>query len=186
MISKNGNGQPLYSRLWGSGFLPTKYEGVQFRSGKDPVLYLNNPEGYDGADRQEMLAYLKELNQLQQSEFGDPDIDNRMAQYEMAYRMQTSVPEVMSVADEPDEVFDLYGPDSRDPGTYAANCLLARKLLEKDVKFVQLYHQGWDQHGGLPGGIKKQCKKCGPGHSSPGHRPETAGLAGRYPRGVGR
>ena len=158
MISKNGNGQPLYSRLWGSGFLPTRHEGVQFRSGKDPVLFLNNPEGYDGADRQEMLTYLKQLNELQQSDFGDPEIENRMAQYEMAYRMQTSVPEVMSVAGEPDEVFDLYGPDSRDPGTYAANCLLARKLLEKDVKFVQLYHQGWDQHGGLPGGIKNQCK----------------------------
>ena len=149
---------PLYSRLWGSGFLPTRYEGVQFRSGKDPVLFLNNPEGYDGADRQEMLTYLKQLNDLQQSDFGDPEIENRMAQYEMAYRMQTSVPDVMSVAGEPDEVFNLYGPDSRDPGTYAANCLLARKLLEKDVKFVQLYHQGWDQHGGLPGGIKHQCK----------------------------
>ena len=159
MISKNGSkDQPLYSRLWGSGFLPTRYEGVQFRSGKDPVLFLNNPEGYDGADRQEMLTYLKQLNDLQQSDFADPEIENRMAQYEMAYRMQTSVPDVMSVAGEPDEVFDLYGPDSRDPGTYAANCLLARKLLEKDVKFVQLYHQGWDQHGGLPGGIKHQCK----------------------------
>ncbi len=163
LISKNGNGQPLYSRLWGSGFLPSKYEGVQFRSGKDPVLFLNNPEGYDGADRKQMLDYLKQLNDVQQSAYGDPEIDNRMAQYEMAYRMQTSVPEVMDTAGESDEVFELYGPDSRNPGTYAANCLLARKLLQKDVKFVQLYHQGWDQHGGLPGGIKNQCKNTDQG-----------------------
>ncbi|WP_025761405.1 DUF1501 domain-containing protein [Dyadobacter tibetensis] len=158
LISKNGSGQPLYSRLWGSGFLPSKYEGVQFRGGKDPVLFLNNPEGYDGADREQMLHYLNQLNDVQRSVYADPEIDSRMAQYEMAYRMQTSVPEVMDVSKETDEVFELYGPDSRDPGTYAANCLLARKLLQKDVKFVQLYHQGWDQHGGLPGGIKHQCK----------------------------
>lgn len=163
LISKNGNGQPLYSRLWGSGFLPTKFEGVQFRSGKDPVLFLNNPEGYDGTDRKEMLTYLKQLNDIQKGTYGDPEIDNRIAQYEMAYRMQTSVPNVMDVANEPDEVFNLYGPDSRDPGTFAANCLLARKLLEKDVKFVQLYHQGWDQHGGLPGGITNQCKNTDQG-----------------------
>ncbi|PWJ55008.1 uncharacterized protein DUF1501 [Dyadobacter jejuensis] len=163
LISKNGNGQPLYSRLWGSGFLPSKYEGVQFRGGKDPVLFLNNPEGYDGADRQQMLQYLKELNDVQQSAYADPEIESRMAQYEMAYRMQTSVPEVMDVSKESEEVFELYGPDSRNPGTYAANCLLARKLLQKDVKFVQLYHQGWDQHGGLPGGIKNQCKNTDQG-----------------------
>lgn len=163
LISKNAGGQPLYSRLWGSGFLPTKHEGVQFRSGKDPVLFLNNPEGYDGKDRQEMLHYLKELNALQNSSLGDPAIEDRIAQYEMAFRMQTSVPEVMSTADEPGEVFDLYGPDSRDAGTYAANCLLARKLLQKDVKFVQLYHQGWDHHGGLPNGIKHQCKNTDQG-----------------------
>ncbi len=158
LISKNGSGQPLYSRLWGSGFLPSKFEGVQFRGGKDPVLFLNNPEGYDGKDRKEMLDYLNQLNHVQESAYGDPEIENRMAQYEMAYRMQTSVPEVMDVTGESEEVFDLYGPDSRNPGTYAANCLLARKLLQKDVKFVQLYHQGWDQHGGLPDGIKNQCK----------------------------
>jgi hypothetical protein len=159
LISKNGNGQPLYARLWGSGFLPTRYEGTQFRSGKDPVLFLNNPERYDGKDRREMLDYLKQLNQLQNESYGDPEFDNRLAQFEMAYRMQTSVPEVMDVSKESDEVFELYGPDSRDPGTYAANCLLARKLLEKDVRFVQLYHQGWDQHDALPVGIKNQCKK---------------------------
>ncbi len=158
LISKNGNGQPLYARLWGSGFLPTRYEGTQFRSGKDPVLFLNNPEGYDGTDRREMLDYLNKLNQLQNEGYGDPEFENRMAQFEMAYRMQTSVPEVMDVTKETDEVFELYGPDSRDPGTFAANCLLARKLLEKGVRFVQLYHQGWDQHDSLPKGITNQCK----------------------------
>ncbi|GHB60544.1 DUF1501 domain-containing protein [Persicitalea jodogahamensis] len=158
LVSKNASGQPLYARLWGNGFLPTEHQGVQFRSGKDPVLFLNNPEGYDGADRREMLQYLKQLNELQNAPIGDPEVDARIAQYEMAYRMQTSVPEVMDTSDEPDSVFEMYGPDSRDAGTYAANCLLARKLLEKDVKFVQLYHQGWDQHGGLPGGIRHQCK----------------------------
>ncbi len=158
LVSKNASGQPLYARLWGNGFLPTEHQGVQFRSGKDPVLFLNNPEGYDGTDRREMLQYLKQLNNLQNAAIGDPEVDARIAQYEMAYRMQTSVPEVMDTSDEPDSIFEMYGPDSRDSGTYAANCLLARKLLEKDVKFVQLYHQGWDQHGGLPGGIKHQCK----------------------------
>lgn len=159
LVSKNGQkDQPLYARLWGNGFLPSKHQGVQFGSGKDPVLFLNNPEGYDGADRKQMLEYLSKLNQVQNTVYGDPEVDTRIAQYEMAYRMQTSVPEVMDVTDEPEEVFELYGPDSKDPGTYAANCLLARKLLEKDVKFVQLYHQGWDQHGSLPSGISAQCK----------------------------
>ncbi|GAB3507653.1 DUF1501 domain-containing protein [Emticicia fontis] len=160
LVSKNApKDQPLYARLWGNGFLPSKHQGVQFRSGKDPVLFLNNPEGYDGNDRKEMLDYLTKLNQLQNEAYGDPEVDNRIAQYEMAYRMQTSVPEVMDISNETDEVFDLYGPDSRDTGTYAANCLLARKLIEKDVKFVQLYHQGWDQHGGLPKSIANQCKQ---------------------------
>lgn len=158
LVSKNAGGQPLYARLWGNGFLPTEHQGVQFRSGKDPVLYLNNPEAYDGHDRQEMLGYLNQLNELQNSDLGDPEVDARISQYEMAYRMQTSVPDVMDISDESDATFDMYGPDSRDPGTYAANCLLARKLLEKDVKFVQLYHQGWDHHGNLPGGLKHQCK----------------------------
>ena len=158
MVSKNGGGQPLYARLWGNGFLPTRHQGVQFRSGKDPVLYLNNPENYDGNDRRQMLDYLKKLNEVQYESYGDPEINARIAQYEMAYRMQTSVPEVTDMSDEPDYIYDMYGEDSRDPGTYAANCLMARKLLERDVKFVQLYHQGWDQHGGLPEGIKHQCK----------------------------
>lgn len=159
LVSKNGQkDQPLYARLWGNGFLPSKYQGVQFRAGKDPVLFLNNPDGYDGEDRKEMLDYLTKLNQLQNEAYGDPEVEARIAQYEMAYRMQTSVPEVMDISKEPDEVFDLYGTDSRDPGTFAANCILARKLLEKDVKFVQLYHQGWDQHGGLPKAIAQQCR----------------------------
>ncbi len=159
LVSKNAvKDQPLYSRLWGNGFLPSEHQGVQFRAGKDPVLFLDNPEGYDGKDRKEMLEYLSKLNTMQNEPYGDPEVQARISQYEMAYRMQTSVPEVMDTSDEPDEVFELYGPDSRDPGTYAANCILARKLLEKDVKFVQLYHQGWDHHGGLPAGMKKQCK----------------------------
>ncbi len=154
LVSKNAvKDQPLYSRLWGNGFLSSKFQGVQFGSGKDPVLFLNNPDGYDGDDRKEMLVYLSKLNELQNSAYGDPEVEARISQYEMAYRMQTSVPQVMDISREPDEVFEMYGPDSRNPGTYAANCILARKLLEKDVKFVQLYHQGWDQHNGLPKGI---------------------------------
>lgn len=159
LVSKNAPlDQPLYARLWGNGFLASRHQGVQFRSGKDPVLFLNSPEGYDGRDRKEMLEYLSKLNQLQNNTYNDPEIDNRIAQYEMAYRMQASVPGVVDISDEPAEVFDLYGPGSRDPGSYAANCILARRLLERDVKFVQLYHQGWDQHGSLPRGIARQCK----------------------------
>ena len=149
----------MYARLWGNGFLPSQHQGVQFRSGNDPVLFLNNPEGYDGKDRKEMLSYLTKLNEMQNDVWGDPEVEARMSQYELAFRMQTSVPDVMDTANEPDEVFELYGPDSRDKGTYAANCILARKLLEKDVRFVQLYHQGWDHHGSLPQGIKQQCKQ---------------------------
>ena len=151
--------QPLYARLWGNGFLPSEHQGVQFRSGKDPVLFLKDPEGYDGADRKEMLGYLQQLNEVQNEAWSDPEVNARISQYEMAYRMQTSVPEVMDTSDESKEVFDLYGPDSRENGSYAANCILARKLLEKDVRFVQLYHQGWDNHGSLPQGIRHQCSQ---------------------------
>lgn len=159
LVSKNApKDQPLYARLWGNGFLPSRHQGVQFRSGPDPVLFLNNPEGYDHTDRAEMLDYLSKMNRLQNESYMDPEVENRIAQYEMAYRMQTSIPDVLSLANEPDEVFEMYGEDSRDPGTYAANCLMARKLLEKDVKFVQLYHQGWDSHDGLPKNIARQCK----------------------------
>jgi hypothetical protein len=160
LVSKDASkDQPLYARLWGNGFLPSEHQGVQFRSGKDPVLFLNNPEGYDGNDRKEMLDYLNKLNTLQNNAWGDPEVDARISQYEMAFRMQTSVPEVMDTQGESDETFELYGPNSRDKGSFAANCLLARKLLEKDVRFVQLYHQGWDHHGDLPRNIEKQCQQ---------------------------
>lgn len=160
LVSKDASkDQPLYARLWGNGFLPSEHQGVQFRSGKDPVLFLNNPEGYDGADRKEMLDYLSKLNALQNETWGDPEIDARISQYEMAFNMQTSVPEVMDLKDESEETFELYGPSSKDKGSFAANCLLARKLLEKDVRFVQLYHQGWDHHGDLPKNIMKQCQQ---------------------------
>jgi hypothetical protein len=146
--------QPLYSWLWGSGFLPSQHQGVQFRRGKDPVLYLNDPDGLDRASRRRMLDTLRALETAQHAKVIDPEIDARIAQYEMAYRMQTAVPEAMDLSTEPDSVFDLYGADARKPGTYAANCLLARRLAERDVRFIQLYHQGWDQHGNLPKDIK--------------------------------
>ena len=159
MLSRNRDGgQPLYSRLWGSGFLPSLHQGVQFRSGKDPVLYLNNPPGVSGTDRRRALDYLQQLYDDQYSRLHDPEINTKIAQYEMAYRMQTSVPDVMNVDDESDYIYDMYGPDSRQPGTFAANCLLARRLAERDVKFIQLYHMGWDQHGNLPNDIVGQCK----------------------------
>ena len=151
-------GQPLYSRLWGNGFLPSQHQGVQFRAGKDPVLYLTNPPGVDSQGRREQLDYLQKLEQLNQQDIGDPEIIARMAQYEMAFRMQTSVPEIMDTSDEPEYIYDMYGKDSKIPGTFAANALLARRLAERDVKFIQLYHQGWDQHGNLPSALKRQCK----------------------------
>ncbi len=151
--------QPLYARLWGSGFLPSEYQGVQFRSGKEPVLYLNNPAGVTPAARRLLLDRVRELNQCAAQRLGDSEVDARIAQYEMAYRMQTSVPGVLDLSDEKPEMFELYGPDSRKPGTFAANCLLARRLAERNVKFIQLYHQGWDHHGGLPKGIRVQCRE---------------------------
>lgn len=157
LVSKNKGGQPLYSRLWGNGFLPSEHQGVQFRAGKDPVLYLTNPDGVTEDCRRLMLDGLKELNEIAYEREEDEEIRARTLQYEMAYRMQTSVPEAMDISSEPDHVFDMYGPDARDPGTYAANCLLARRLLERDVRFVQLYHKGWDQHGNLPNAIRQQC-----------------------------
>ncbi len=157
LLSKAREGdQPLYAKLWSNGFLPSVHQGVVFRSGPDPVYYLNNPPGIDKASRRRMLDYLTKLHHEQTQHVLDPEINSRMAQYEMAYRMQTSVPETLNISKEPDYIFDMYGPDSRKPGTFAANCLLARKLVEKDVKFVQLYHQGWDQHGNLPNDIKIQ------------------------------
>jgi len=149
-----GGDQPLYSWLWGSGFLPSQHQGVQFRSGKDPVLYLQDPEGLDKDSRRRMLDVLRQMEEEQHARTMDPEINARIAQYEMAYRMQTSVPGAMDLSDEPDHIFDLYGPEARIPGTYAANCLLARRLAERNVRFIQLYHQGWDQHGNLPGDIR--------------------------------
>lgn len=146
----DGGGQPLYDRLWGNGFLPSHHQGVRFRSGKDGVLYLGDPPGLSREARANQLEHLQRLQQKQYGEVQDPEILAKIAQYEMAFRMQTSVPETLSVADEPEHIFDLYGPDSRIPGTFAANCLLARRLVEQDVKFVQLYHRGWDHHGNLP------------------------------------
>ncbi|WP_298554235.1 DUF1501 domain-containing protein [uncultured Algibacter sp.] len=150
--------QPLYSRLWGNGFLSSLHQGVQFRAGKDPVLFLKNPDGISRNERRQMLDYIAAINEKQEREFGDPEINSRIAQYEMAYRMQTSVPETMNVDDEPEHIIKMYGMDATVPGTYAANCLLARRLVEKDVRFVQLYHMGWDQHANLPGQIEKQAK----------------------------
>ena len=158
LITKGkAGGQPLYSRLWGNGFLPSHHQGTQFRAGKDPVLYLDNPSGISAKGRRTQLDYLNELEQLSFQQNGDPEIKARMNQYEMAYRMQTSVPEIMSVEKEPDHIYEMYGEDSKTPGTYAANCLLARRLAERDVRFIQLYHQGWDAHGGLPNNMKRQC-----------------------------
>ena len=158
LISKDRIDQPLYARLWGNGFLPSIHQGVQFRSGRDPVLYLKNPDGISSQSRRKMLDRLAELQTIQYENLGDPEINSRVAQYEMAFRMQSSVPDVMDVSKEPDSVFDLYGPEARDPGTFAANCLLARRLAERDVRFIQLYHPGWDHHGNLPVGIKRQAK----------------------------
>jgi hypothetical protein len=151
--------QPLYSRLWGSGFLPSQHQGVQFRSGKDAVLYLTDPAGVSRASRRHLLDRLRDLQALAADASGDRPADARIAQYEMAYRMQASVPGVMDVADEPEETFALYGQDARTPGTFAANCLLARRLAERGVRYVQLYHQGWDQHDNLPKGIERQCRE---------------------------
>ncbi|MCB0840238.1 MAG: DUF1501 domain-containing protein [Bacteroidetes bacterium] len=150
--------QNLNVSAWGNGFLPSYHQGVQFRSGADPVLYLSNPKGVDRESRRRALDYLERLEQEQKKAWGDPEMDSKINQYEMAYRMQASVPEVSDFSDEPDYIFEMYGPDSRIPGTYAANCLLARRLAERDVPFVQLYHMGWDQHGNLPNNISIMAK----------------------------
>ncbi len=152
------NAQPLYSRLWGNGFLPSLHQGVEFRSGIDPVLYLNDLPGITKKTRRKMLDKIAEINQNKFRKNGDPEILTRISQYEMAYRMQTSVPETMDITKEPEEIFEMYGPDSRTPGSYAANCILARRMAEQDVRFIQLYHMGWDQHNNLPDGISKQCR----------------------------
>jgi hypothetical protein len=150
--------QPLYDRLWGAGFLPSQHQGVKFRNKGDAVLYLSNPQGMDSQRRRRTLDRLDNLNRQHFDQLGDPEIQTRISQYEMAFRMQSSVPDLLSVADEPAHVLEKYGPDVKRPGSYAANCLLARRLAERDVRFIQLFHMGWDHHGGLPNAIKLQCR----------------------------
>jgi hypothetical protein len=151
-----GNGQGVYSKLWTNGFLDSVHQGVQFSSGENPILYLQDPEGMDRKTRRMMIDKINEMNQIEYENFGDPEIAAKIQQYEMAYRMQTAVPEIMDTSKESESIIKLYGPDCLVPGTYAANCLLARKLSESGVRFIQLYHQGWDQHGNLPSEMKNQ------------------------------
>ena len=159
LVSKSHSGaQPLNSASWSNGFLPSHHQGVQLRSGKEPVLYLNNPHGVNHNDRKRAIDYINELNLMQFDSYQDPKILSQIKQYEMAYRMQQSVPDALNVKEEPQYIYDLYGEDAKIPGTYAYNCLQARRLAERDVKFIQLYHTGWDQHGNLPSQIKKQAQ----------------------------
>lgn len=160
------NDQPLYDRLWGSGFLPSRYQGVKFRAQGDPVLFLSNPPGLDAAGRRRVLDDLAQLNEMHLSDVGDPEIATRIAQYELAFRMQSSVPELINTSDETEETFKLYGDDAKKPGTFAANCLLARRLVERGVRFVQLFHRGWDQHTKLPSEIRLQCRDTDQGSAA--------------------
>ena len=168
LLDKNTDpqAQPTYSRLWGSAFLPGSHQGVKLRSSSNPVLYLNDPSGGSRKDSREMLDSLKQLNSIRREQVGDPEIDTRIAAYEMAYRMQMSVPELTDVSDEPQSTFDLYGPDAKIPGTHAANCLLARRLSERGVRFVQIYHRGWDHHSNLPGRHPKIAKEVDQGSAA--------------------
>lgn len=159
LLSKGGGDQPLSSAAWGNGFLPSHHQGVQFRTGTEPVLYLQNPYGVHESDRREQLDFIKSMNQHQFDVWNDPEIHSKINQYEMAFKMQASVPDAVSTKDEPDYIYEMYGEDARKPGTYAANCLQARRLAEKDVRFIQLYHMGWDHHLGLPAGMKKQAQQ---------------------------
>ena len=159
MVTKSKGGQPLVSRLWWSGFFPSENQGVRFRSGANPVLHLQNPSGIDRKSRRMMLDRLRELHELQLAGNPDAEIESRIAQYEMAFRMQASIPEVTDISGESEQVLKMYGDDVKKPGTFAANCLQARRLAERGVRFIQLYHPGWDQHGGLPGGLRNQCRE---------------------------
>jgi hypothetical protein len=161
LVTKNKGGQPLAARLWGSGFLPSEHQGVRFRSGDAPVLYLRNPKGVSRDARRSMLDAMGELHHIRRAENGASDqfIEARIAQHELAFRMQMSIPEVTDISDESESVLKSYGPDVKDPGTFAANCLLARRLAERGVRFIQLYHKGWDQHGDLPKNLPIQCKE---------------------------
>jgi hypothetical protein len=161
VLTSKGTGrrddQPLYDRLWGAGFLPTQHQGVKLRNAKDPVLYLSNPAGIDRSIRREQLDELSQLNHIEATTAGDPEIDTRIAQYELAFRMQASVPDLTDMSKEPQHILDMYGPDVSKPGTFAANCLLARKLCERGVRFVELFHMGWDHHANLPNALRGQC-----------------------------
>lgn len=165
LLSRNTNpiAQPIYDRLWGSGFLPSSHQGVKFRSQGNPVLYLNDPGGNRKPQSRAMLDRLNQLNQIQADAVGDPEIRTRIAQYEMAYRMQTSVPDLTDLSSEPESTFKLYGEEARIPGTHAANCLMARRLAERGVRFIQLFHRGWDHHFNVPGNLPKQCKETDQG-----------------------
>lgn len=169
-------GQPLYDRLWGSGMLPSHYQGVKLRSGEEPVLYLANPGGCSTDIRRKMLDQIRELNTLRYDAVQDPEILARIEQYELAFRMQNSVPDLTDISDEPEHVLDMYGPEVRNPGSYARNCLLARRMIERDVRFVQLYHMGWDHHDRLPDHMSKQCRDT--------DRPSAALVADLKQRGL--
>jgi len=159
MISRGrGQLQALYDRLWGSGFLPAKHQGVKLRSAGEPVLYLKNPKGFDREARRGQLDSLEQLNELNYDKFADPEIQARISQYELAFRMQSEVPGLMDIEGEPDHVKELYGPQTDKPGSFARNCLLARRMAEKGVRYIQLFHRGWDQHGALPSKIRQQCE----------------------------
>jgi hypothetical protein len=159
VVMVTGTGQALADRMWGTGFLPSRYQGVKLRSQGDPVLYVSNPEGFERSQRARFIESLEGLNELELARTGNPDIATRIAQYEMAFRMQASVPELTDLSKEPERTYELYGPDARKPGTFAANCLLARRLAERGVRVIQLYHRAWDHHGGLPRGIRTACRE---------------------------
>ena len=159
MLSKGGGDQPISSAAWSSGFLPSHHQGVQFMTGKDPVLYLNTPDGIDRMDRRRALDFIKNFNQLQNENLHDPEIESQINQAEMAYRMQLAIPDIADLSNEPQHILDMYGEDVLVPGSFAHNCIMARRLAEKDVRFIQLYHLGWDHHGALASGIKRATKQ---------------------------
>ena len=171
-------GQPIFSRLWGSGFLPSRHQGVLLRSGDNPLLYLNDPPGLDRGTRRQMLDDLATLNKESYARFADPEIETRIAQYEMAFRMQVAAPEIVDLSREPESTFELYGESAREPGTFAYNCLLARRLAERDVPFIQLFHRGWDQHGSLKAQLGAQCRDTDQGSAALVHDLEQRGLLG--------
>jgi len=168
LLDKNTDtqAQPIYSRLWGSGFLPSNHQGVKLRGIGDPVLYLNDPTGAAPADRRKFLDRLAALNGLRKDAVGDPEISTRIAAYEMAYRMQMSVPDLTDTSDEPASTFELYGDDANTPGSHAANCLLARRLAERGVRFIQIYHRGWDHHSNIAGRHPRIAKEVDQGSAA--------------------